>query len=586
MNGLEALHFIRPAWLLLLPLAALLPWWWRRGRRPAGDWARVCDPHLLQWLSVQQGDAAEETAWRRAWARTGPWLAGLALAVALLALAGPSWQRLPDASWSARDARVIALDLSRSMLAEDLRPNRLTRARFRLADLLAATEEGQVGLVSYAGGAFVVSPLTNDMNTIANLLPALQPDIIPVAGSRADHALVLAADLLERSGLSRGEILLVTDSADSRAAARARELRDRGILTSVLAVGTAEGAPIPSGGGFVNDRGGNVVIARLDRGALQEVAAAGGGRYTELGSAAAPAALWLDHDSSEFARRDDALGERWKDAGPWLVLLLLPLAVAAFRRGLFFALPLLLTSGLALPRDAAAGWWEDLWLTEDQQAWRALAAEDPSRAAALAQDPALAGEAWYRSGEYGNAQDAWGRGGDAEPDAHYNRGNALAQLGEYDAAIEAYDRALALQPGMEDALHNRELVEQLRQEQERREQEQQQNQEQQGEGGEQQSGEGDSSEDGQQGEQQQDNAENQQGESQDGDQAQEGEQQEGAEQQGDPRSELAETWSEEDAQAMEQWLRRIPDDPGGLLRRKFRNEHLRRGAPEDESEAW
>jgi len=586
MNAVDGLHFIRPLWLYLLPLALLLPWWWRRSRRPSGDWLRVCDPHLLRWLSVREAHNGDRPAWRRALARSGPWLAGVALAVATLALAGPSWQKLPDTSWSARDARVIALDLSRSMLAEDLRPNRLTRARFRLADLLSGTEEGQVGLVAFAGDAFVVSPLTNDMNTIANLLPALQPDIIPVAGSRADNALSLAADLLQRSGLSGGQVLLVTDSADSRDAAKARELRDRGVVTSVLAVGTPEGAPIPSGGGFVNDRAGNVVIARLDRSALQQLADAGGGRYSELGASAVTADPWLDQESSEFMRRDDALGERWRDVGPWLVLLLLPVALVAFRRGLFFVLPLMLSSGLLLPRDAAAGWWEDLWLNDDQQAWQALSGEDPSRAAALANDPALAGEAWYRSQEFANAQEAW----DRQPpsaDAHYNRGNALAHLGEYDAAIEAYDEALALQPDMEDALHNREVLQQLKQAQERREQEQQEQQGEQGDQSQQQSDQGESSEGGEQqepadseGQQQQEGAESQDGEQQ------EGEPQQGDEQQGEPSSEYAENWSEEDAQAMEQWLRRIPDDPGGLLRRKFRNEYLRRGAPEDENEGW
>ena len=576
MTPFETIHFIRPLWLLLLPLAALLPWLWHRSRRPAGDWSRVCDAHLLRWLSVEQGQSGRR--------RAGPWLAALALLLVILALAGPSWQKLPDPSWSARDARVIALDLSRSMLAEDLRPNRLTRARYRLADLLASTEEGQVGMVSYAGDAYVVSPLTNDMNTIANLLPALQPDIIPVGGSRGDRALQLAAALFERSGLSRGEILLVTDSATSRDAARARELRDAGILTSVLAAGTPEGAPIPSGGGFVSDRSGNVVIARMDRAALRAVAEAGGGRYTELGSAAGPGGLWAQQDGSEFALREDALGERWKDAGPWLVLLLLPLAAISFRRGLFFVLPLLLINGVMLPRDATAGWWEDLWQRKDQQAHQALARDDPARAAALAVDPELSGEAWYRAGEFANAQQAWA--GLESADSHYNRGNALAQAGEYEAALAAYDAALDLQPGMPDAEHNRAIVEQLLEEQQRQQQEQQGDQ---GEQGDTQDGEssqeqqdGDSGEDAgsQQGEESAD-AEQTEGE-QEG-QPQDGE---GKEQDGQPQQDYAEAWSEEDAQAMEQWLRRIPDDPGGLLRRKFRNQHQRRGAPEDESEAW
>jgi Ca-activated chloride channel family protein len=572
MSEIQALHFIRPLWLLLLPLVPLLPWLWWRARRPSGDWSRVCDSHLLRWLSVQRETAGAS--------RAGPWLAAFALLVAILALAGPAWQKLPDPSWSARDARVIALDLSNSMLAEDLRPNRLTRTRFRLADLLESTQEGQVGLVSYAGDAYVVSPLTNDTNTIANLLPALQPDIMPVAGSRADRALEMAAELLRRSGLSRGEILLVTDSASARDAARARDLRDQGIFTSVLAVGTPDGAPIPSGGGFVSDRAGNVVIARLDRAALRDVAEAGGGRYAELASASPAAVLWLDQDGSEFARRDDALGERWKDAGPWLVLLLLPFALAGFRRGLLFVAPLVFLNGLALPQEAAAAWWEDLWLRKDQQAYRALAEQEPERAAALADDPALAGEGWYRSGDYANARESWSRGSSA--DAHYNRGNALALLGEYEAALAAYDRALELHAGMPDAEHNREVIERLKQQQEQ--------QQQQGEQGD--SGDNDAQSEEQEG-QTSDSSQGEEGEEgQQSEQQQDGEQEgqpgepEGTEEEGEPGIEVAEAWSEEDAQAMEQWLRRIPDDPGGLLRRKFRSQHQSRGAPDDESEAW
>ena len=573
MSEFDALHFIRPLWLFLLPLVVILPWAWKRTRRPAGDWSKVCDPHLLRWLSVKQ--VTEQGG------QGGPWLAALALLLVILALSGPSWQKMPDAAFSARDARVIVIDLSRSMLAEDIRPNRLTRARFRLADLLAATEEGQVGLVSYAGDAYVVSPLTSDMNTIANLLPALRPDIIPVAGSRADIALELAASLFERSGLSRGEVLLVTDSATSRDSAKARELRDRGIITSVLAAGTSEGAPIPSGDGFVNDRSGNVVIARMKRADLRALAEAGGGKYTELGAAANVSDLWLEQGGSEFARRDDALGERWKDAGPWLVLLLVPLALAGFRRGLFFVIPLLLFNGLVIPGQARADWWDDTWQRKDQQAYQALVQQDAERAAALAKDPELSGEAWFRSGEYSNALDAWSQGDSA--DALYNQGNALAHLGEYEAAITAYDQALALQPEMGDAVHNRSVVEQMK---EQKEQEQQQQEGDQGE-----SQDSESSSEKQDGEQSEDSESQQEQEGEQAEQEegeQESEQQEGEpdEEETEQQMEYAEAWSEEDAQAMEQWLRRIPDDPGGLLRRKFRNQHQRRGAPEDETDSW
>lgn len=566
MTDTLPLHFIRPMWLMLVPLAVILPVLWRRLQRPAGDWSKVCDAHLLSWLSV--GNAAARPS------RFGPWLAGLVWLIAAVALAGPSWQKLPDNSFTSRDARVLVLDLSLSMLAEDLKPNRLAQASFRLSDMLEAKSEGQTGLVAYAGDAFVVSPLTDDTNTIGNMLPALRPDVIPVSGSRPDRALQLAAELLQRSGMARGEILLIADSGSRAAANVAANLAKQGIFTSVLAVGTPQGAPIPSGEGFVSDKRGNIVVARLERNALQAIASAGGGKYSELTTDTTAASPWGAAVGSEFARNDDALGERWKDAGPWLLLVLLPLVAFSFRRGLLFFLPLLVLPGLLISTDARAGLWDDLWSTRDQQAQAALRQERAADAAVLAKDPSIAGEAFYRSGDYANAGQSWSRLEQA--DSHYNLGNSMAQLGEFDAAIAAYDAALALDPEMEDAAFNRDLVAQMKQQKEQQQQEQQNSE---GESDEEQSG--DESEKGEQGEEQP--SENQQ----EGEQGDESDEQKDGDDTGKPsESEMEQNWSEEDAQAMEQWLRRIPDDPGGLLRRKFRNQHERRGAPADESETW
>jgi len=563
------LHFIRPLWLALVPLAVIIPVLWRQLRRPSGDWSKVCDSHLLRWLSV--GNAAAKPS------RFGPWFAGLVWLVAAIALAGPSWQKLPDSSFTSRDARVLILDLSLSMLAEDLKPNRLEQANFRLSDMLVATSEGQTGLIAYAGDAFVVSPLTSDTNTIRNMLPALRPDVIPVSGSRPDRALELAAELLQRSGMARGEILLISDSGSRAAVNKAASLAKQGIFTSVLAVGTIQGAPIPSGEGFISDKNGNIVVARLDRDALQAIAGAGRGKYSELTTGSNTDSPWAAVEGSEFARNEDALGERWKDTGPWLVLILLPFVAFSFRKGLLFVLPLLILPGVLISPDANAGFWDDLWSTRDQQAQKALMQERAAEAAVLAKDPRIAGEAYYRSGDYANAGQSWSQVNDGQKlaDSHYNRGNALAQMGELEAALAAYDDALALDPGMEDAAFNRELIEQMKQEQEQQEQ-----QDSDGESDEQQ--EGDESEQGEQGDEE---SSEQQQEGEQGDE--ESDEQTEGEENGEPsQSELEKNWSEEDAQAMEQWLRRIPDDPGGLLRRKFRNQHERRGAPADESETW
>ena len=561
MMDMLPLHFIRPLWLALTPLAIILPLLWRHLRRPSGDWSKVCDKHLLNWLSV--GNASAKPS------RFGLWLAGLVWLIAAVALAGPSWQKLADNSFAARDARVLVLDLSSSMLAEDLKPNRLTQARFKISDMLDEALEGQTGLVSFAGDAYVVSPLTSDTNTIRNMLPALRPDVIPVAGSRPDLALELAAELLSRSGMAGGEILLIGDSGSSAATNMAGKLARNGIYTSVLAVGTLPGAPIPSGEGFVSDNSGNIVVARLQRDALQSIASAGGGKYSELTAGSNASSPWAAVEGSEFARQDDALGERWKDSGPWFLLLLLPIVALSFRRGLLFALPLLVLPGLLVSNEATAGLWEDLWASKDQQAQAALQQERPADAVALAKNPSIAGEALYRSEEFAAAGQSWSQLDYA--DSHYNRGNSMAQAGEFEAALAAYDAALELEPEMEDAIFNRELVEQLQQKKEQENQEgesdeQSQEDSEEGEQGEDQ--ESDSQQDGEQGDEESD------------------EQQEDEEQGESSESEIAQNWSEEDEQAMEQWLRRIPDDPGGLLRRKFRNQHQRRGAPADESETW
>lgn len=562
------LHFIRPAWLLALPLAVLIPWAWRRLRRPSGDWARICDPHLLRWLSAGQSGSGR--------GKLGPWWSGGVIAVAALALSGPSWQKLPDTSYSARDARVIVFDLSASMLAEDLKPNRLTRVRFRLSDMLQEIDEGQLGLVAFAGDAYIVSPLTSDMNTITNMLPALQPTIMPVAGSRADRGLEMAAELLERAGQPRGQILLITDSASASDIATAKRLSRSGIQTSVLAVGTPEGAPIPSGKGFVVNDSGGVVIARLEGESLRSLALAGEGQFSVLDSAGKAGEAWSASTGSEFIQRDDALGARWKDAGPYLVLLLLPMMAVGFRRGLLFLMPFALLPALMISPAAQAGMWEDLWQTRDQQAQAALSAQDAESAASLAKDPRIAGEAWFRAQDFERANQFWS--GVETADAHYNRGNALAHGGDLEGAIAAYDTALAMEPEMEDALYNRALVEQMLNQQQQDQQQQDQQQQ-----------EGEDSSEAQDGESS--DAEDQQGDPQDGEQnegdSEDENQQEGQEEAAErSEQEMQAAWSEEDAQAMEQWLRRIPDDPGGLLRRKFRSQHQKRGAPEDEKQTW
>jgi len=458
----NAFHFLRPAWFLaLIPLFAGL-WWAWRGRAAGSPWRRLLDPALQPAMLVGGGPEGRPP---RALG-----LLALAWLVAVTALAGPAWERRPRPAFAPRDALVVVFDLSRSMLAADLRPSRLERARYKVRALLRRRKSGLTGLVAFAGDAFVVTPLTDDTRTLAAHLGALSPDLMPVQGSRVDRGLERALDLLRRGNAVQGGVLLVTDGyRGDEALAAARHLAAAGFRLGVLGVGTPQGAPIPApGGGQVRDVRGRVVLARLDRRALERLAEAGDGRYADLTPDDTDlhrlAPLWRFKVAAPGqGRRRQA--EEWIDRGPWLLPLLLPLAALGFRRGWLLGLILAAPLGLT-PGPARALTWHDLWETPEQQAQRALEQGRARQAAALARDPLRRGAALYREGRYRQAAEALKQARGA--DAAYDLGNALARLGRYKEAVAAYDRALKQRPGMADALENKALLQRLLRDRERR----------------------------------------------------------------------------------------------------------------------
>lgn len=577
---LEQFHFLQPLWLLaLLPLALLL---WRLYRPLAGDnpWQRIVDAHLLPLLMAHQSSNNSRLP---LWLLSGAWI------VAVLALADPVWEKQPIPLFQAQQAQVIVLDLSRSMNTTDIKPSRLARARFKLLDVLKRSEETQNGLVVFAGDAFVVSPLTRDSETITNLVKALNSEIMPVQGSRVDLGLAKAAELLQQAGLNQGQVLLIADGYDEeRAIEAAAELKQRGYRLSVLGVGTTEGGPLVSRRGqLLRNGAGQTITTQLDSAAMQQLADSGGGRYTPISSSDSDLNYLLPDQTNPFnsqTQETDQLSEQWQSEGPWLVILLLPLAALAFRRG--WLLSVVLVTGVALPpAPVMALEWDDLWQRRDQQTAEALQAEDYARAVELATNPAQKGTAAYRQADFETALEAFAQTNDA--DGAYNRGNSLAHLGRYQEALEAYDDALKLQPDMEDAKANRDEIKKLLQQQEENQQNSDSSDEEQEQGQQSDSGEQQQDKDGQpqpddaeSDEEKQPPEQSQQEQEQHSDQQQ---QQNAEEKQEQPQQQTetaekteAEPLNSEQQQAAEQWLRRIPDDPGGLLRRKFQYQYGRR----------
>jgi Ca-activated chloride channel homolog len=268
----------------------------------------------------------------------------LGLALLAVALSRPQFGTRTELTRRAGVDVVIALDVSRSMLARDVRPDRLSRARLEVGALLDDLAGDRVGLVVFAGEAFVQCPLTSDYDAVRLFLRAVSPESVPQQGSDLGNALRGAQAVLEASeaAASRSKVvLLVTDGEDLEGGAReaARQLADAGIRIFALAVGTAAGEPIPlvdAGGrvtGYRKDRRGEPVVTRLDLATLRAVVETGSGELLEVGSPdRGPAAFRRALDAMEKSELERRLMVQYEEryalfAFPGFLLLLAGLLV-------------------------------------------------------------------------------------------------------------------------------------------------------------------------------------------------------------------------------------------------------------------
>ncbi|HWS78108.1 MAG TPA: tetratricopeptide repeat protein [Thermomonas sp.] len=559
MSGLLAtiaqLHFLRPLWLLgLLALPALAWWSSMRGQRRS-VWQDAVDPHLLPHLLE-----ASTLLPRRNLAR---WSVLLAAALALLAMAGPSLRKAEHPLWQSKAPLVVALDLSSAILARDLPPSRLAQARAKIAMLLRERAGGQVALVAFADDAYTVAPLTEDAANVALFLDALAPDVMPVDGHRADRAIAWSQRLMRNAGFDHGDILLLTDRAASEALAEAARARMAGYRVSVIGLGTARGGVFDTPAGLGN--------ARLDAASLRALAASGGGGYRPLtaGNGDLRALGVLDPQAGDGAAARGGKVASWRDDGYWLLPLAMLLALPLFRRGGVVAALLVVALLLPMPpahaQQAAA-----VWRRADQQAYARM------------QDGVTA----YRQEKYDEA--IAGFTGNPTADGQYNLGNALARAGRYDEAIAAYDRALKLQPDMQDAIANRRAVDAARKRKPPPGGPSQQDpspgkprQQQGDQGPHQQQGQ----QQGRQGKPQQappakpppDPKQQQQADAAQRQRMQEALRKQPPQAQGQAAPPAKETAAQRERRIANQaQLQRVPDEPGALLRAKFRLEHERR----------
>ncbi len=465
-------HFLRPEWLWGLSVLFLLPFLAGKGRSNGGLWRDFCDRILLRPQLVA-GTGAKTFV--------PVVLAGVCWVLAVLSLAGPAWERLPQPAVKKGVDTVYLLDISVFMTPSDVKPSRMDRARFKLHDFLQKTKDGQNALVLYDNEPFVAVPLTQDAKVIDQMLPSVQAGMMGGRTPDAAKALDQARALLKQAGSTRGRVVMIGAHVSGRnlAAARkaAEKLKSDGFPVSVSGVGTGHGAPLQMPDGTFLKSGGKPVLSALTAGNLEKIAVSGGGVYRAAGlddaDVDAIAGVAADAGGVSAGSNTDVKADAWRDFGAVLCWLILPFAALGYRKGWLGVLLLALT-----PVQARAD-VSDLWTRSDRkEALRIAAGEKPADANVFS-DRGWRGVALYKSGDFRSAAAVLGDPDDAE--TRYNLGNALARAGQYQQAIEAYKKVLEKNPDHADAAFNKKYLEdRLKNNQQRNQQQQnQQNQQQQ-----------------------------------------------------------------------------------------------------------
>lgn len=558
------LHFIRPwAWLLLIPVILLFIWQ-TSSKNYHSNWSNLVDQHLLQWI-LPNSENKQRKTFRNL-------LLLLFWLLSVVALSGPSWERLPQPIYSTTDANVIVLDLSSSMDAKDLSPSRLGLAKFKLYDLLEKINEGNTALIVYAGDAFILSPLTSDERTIENLIRPLQTELMPIKGSQPQTGIAKAIELLTNANQTNGNIIWVTDGAENHQLDTIEDLlSNHNFKLKILAAGTDEGAPIQmSNGRFLKDSSGNIVVPKLNYSQLVEFADKEKATLTAITSDNQDIDLLTQktlNQLDENYQKEDMFADSWHDSGYWLILVLIPIMLYSFRNKNILAAFLISFFVYSAPYNSAQAKVTDkIFLNKNQQGSKHYRNGNMQDAENTFIDKNWKAISAYKNGNYSGAANYLAEAETA--DELYNLGNSLAMEGKYQQAIDSYTKAIDLKANHDDAIFNKKVIEDLLEQQQQENSSDQEQQEQQ---------------------QQQEQDQEEQQEQSEQEQEQESEQQQSDEQEEQKKTQeqqLQKMSEQEKEQELEQWLKQISDDPGRLIRNKMKLEYNRRGYRSQPSKTW
>lgn len=442
----ENLWFLRPDWLYAFIPIALILLMFLITYKQREQWKKSIAKTLLPFLTVK--------GTKRQFILPKVLLL-IMLSLMTLAMAGPTWEQIERPGQKTEAALVILLDLSQSMLAEDIQPNRIERAKLKLKDFLASEPNSKVGLIAYAGTAHSVVPFSKDYKTIERQMEALRPDIMPVRGSNLEEALDLADSLLAKI-VAPSTILLVTDNISNTDISRIAQTAVKTHM-EIMAIATPNGATIPRGRGVLKDKQGNTIIPRLEVINIDQVEAIDNVNVitVTLDDSDVKILAARVRQNLEFEIDLENAEEEWKDFGFWLLIPILIIALFWFRRGWQVHWIWLLCLVYSC-NDAGEFHIEDQFFTKDQKGQILYDEGKKLEAAETYESGSLKGYAYYEAGDLEKSAEAYST--DVSPEGFYNLGVVYTEMGDLEAAQQAFRTSLEVDPDMEMAQNNLELV--------------------------------------------------------------------------------------------------------------------------------
>ncbi|MBR5154780.1 MAG: hypothetical protein IKW58_03555 [Alphaproteobacteria bacterium] len=420
MEFISNFHFLRPWGLLFLILPLLLRIKKIKPKSGASSWEDICDEHLLNFLLVEKTNAKKISLTKFIY---------VGLIFASIALAGPSWKKIEVPSFDIENPNIFVLSLTQDMLLDDISPSRLERSKFMISDLAQSVKQGQFGLEVYTVEPYMITPITDDINLIANLLPQITPNIVPDHGDRLDRAIDYAVVNFKNANYLSGNIILIASDIGQRfdkAIESVEKARKQGYNVNIIDASYSG-----------NDK-------------LKMLADKGNGLYIKLiTNDISPLVKKISEVNDEKMKLSLNFRSTFEDFGYYLLIIPLLSILIFFRRGI------LVLAFVIVSLEANAG----VWLNDNQEGLKLFREEKYDDALSKFKDKLWRSITFYRLDKL---EDALKEIDDKDSEISlYNKGVILAKLCKYNEAKNIFDKVVSLYPDNEDAKYNKKILDDL-----------------------------------------------------------------------------------------------------------------------------